>query len=194
MSLSITAVPHPRRTRIWRRRYGYLRCAQYFGGRAAGAVLCAAEHFRQHRQRADHRLQGHQHELRRPRAGCDQPGSSGRRRCDRLRKADDFVAGHGVGFDRRHLHGDQRRRLLLGAEVERHGRQRAGVHRCHQLHAPRRFPGQRQRQSRQRRRLFSDGRRGRFQDRQSARQRAAGAAIPEQLCAGAGDHDDSIRP
>ena len=132
--------------------------------------------------------------LRRPRAGGDQSGPPGRGRRDRLRTADGFVAGHGVGLDRRHLHGDQRRRVLLGAEVERHGRQRTGLHRRHQLHAARRFPGQRQRQSRQRRRLLPDGRRGRFQDRQSARQRAAGAAIPEQLRAGAGDHHHSIRP
>ena len=54
----------------------------------------------------------------------------------------------------------------------------------------RRFPGQCQRQSGQRRRLLPDGRGGRSEDRQPARQRSAGAAVPEQLHSGAGHHRD----
>ncbi len=72
-------------------------------------------------------------------------------------------------------------------------RQRAGVLGHHRLHPPRRLPGQRQRQSGERRRLLSDGRHGRPEDRQPDRQRAGGAAIPEQLHPGAGDLGDPVR-
>jgi hypothetical protein len=54
------------------------------------------------------------------------------------------------------------------------------------------FPGQRQRQPRQRRWLLSDGGDRRPQDRQPDRQRAAGSAISEQLHSGAGDHRHPI--
>ena len=125
--------------------------------------------------------------------GCDDAEPAGRGRRHRLRASDHHHAGHRLGIDRRHQHGDQRRRLLLGAEAHRHRRQRAGLQRRHRLHPPRRFSGQRQRQSGQRRRLLSDGRCGRSEDRQPARQRAAGSAVPEQLRSGAGHHRDSIR-
>ena len=52
----------------------------------------------------------------------------------------------------------------------------------------RRFSGQCQRQSGQWRRILSDGRRGRSEDRKPDRQRSAGPAVPEQLRSGAGHH------
>ena len=128
-------------------------------GGSAGAVLRAAEHFRQHRERLDHRLQGHRHQLRGSDPGRHDAQQAGRRRRRRLLAGHHHHPGHGLGLDGRHQHGDQRRRLLLGAEADLDHRQRAGVRRRHRLHPPRRFPGQRQRQPRQRRRLLSDGRR-----------------------------------
>ena len=118
---------------------------------------------------------------------------AGRRRRHRFRTGDHHHPGHRLGHDRRDQHGDQRRRLLLGAEAVLGGRQRAGVQRRHRLYAPRRLSGQRQRQSGQRRRLLFDGRRRRSQDRQPDRQRSAGAAVPEQFHPGPGHHRHSIR-
>ena len=64
-------VPAGRPDRMWRQCYGYLRCAEYLGWRPAGSILRAAEHFRQHRERLDHRLQGHRYQLRGSRSRCD---------------------------------------------------------------------------------------------------------------------------
>ena len=81
-------------------------------------VLRAAEHFRQHRERLDHRLQGHRHHLRGSDSGCDHAEPAGCRRRDRFRPVHHHHPGHRLGHDGRHQHGDQRRRLLLGAEAD----------------------------------------------------------------------------
>ena len=63
-----------------------------------------------------------------------------------------------------------------------------------QLHAPRRFPAQCQRQSRQRCRILPAGRDRRPQDRKSDWKRAAGSAVSEQFHSGAGDDQDHLCP
>ena len=72
----------------------------------------------------------------------------------------------------RHLHGDQRRRVLRRAEAVELRRQSAGVRRHRPLHPPRRLPARQERLPGQRRRLLPDGHSGRSVDRQPGRQRA----------------------
>ena len=51
-----------------------------------------------------------------------------------LRASDASPRGHRLRIDRRHQHGDQRRRLLLGAEAHRLVDNAAGLQRRHRLH------------------------------------------------------------
>jgi hypothetical protein len=52
------------RTSCWRANHGYLRCVDRRRNRPASPILRAAEHFRQHRQLTNGRLQGNRHLLR----------------------------------------------------------------------------------------------------------------------------------
>ena len=74
-------------------RHGYLRCVDHRSGWSTGTIVRAAEHFRQHRKLADHRLQRNRHEL----SGSGLPGvaepADGRRRHRQLRR-DQHRAGH----------------------------------------------------------------------------------------------------
>ena len=119
----------------------------------------------------------------------DDAQQAGRRRRDRLRASDHHHPGH------RLRHRPSATNMAINGDgffsVQKptgDRRQRADLQRRHRLHPPRRFPGQCQRQSRQRRRLLPDGRRGRSEDRQPARQRSDGAAVSEQFHSGAGHH------
>ena len=152
-----------------------------------------AEHFRQHRECLDHRLQGHRYQLRGSHSGRDRrrtgrsPAASPPSR--RRRSPPRAPSRHRPSPPtwRSTATASSRCRRPPAPSTS------AGLQRRHRLHPPRRFPGQRQRQSRQRRRILPDGRRGRSEDRQPARQRAAGSAVSEQFRSGAGDQRDSIR-
>ena len=101
-------------------------------------------------------------------------------------------AGRRAGGASRDLHGDQRRRLLLGAEARRLQRQLAGVRRRRPLYPPRRLPARQAGLPGQRRRLLPDGHSGRSDHGQPGRLDAGGAAIPERLPARAADHQGGL--
>ena len=186
-------MPAGRPDRMWRQCYGYLRRAQYRGGRPAGSIFRVAEHFRQHREYLHHRLQGHQHQLRGSRSRCDVTQPASRRWRHRLCATNHHHGGHRLRDHRRNQHGHQRRWLLRCDDADQHGRQCAGLQRGNRLHQTRRLSGQCQRQPGQRRRILPDGCFGRPDHRQSGRQRASGSAVSEQFCSGAGHYVDTIR-
>ena len=101
------------------------------------------------------------HELRRSDSG-QHPEQAARRQRDRELALDQHGAGrHPERLDR-HLHGDQRRRLLRRAEAGQLRRQPPGLRRHRPLHPPRRLPARQERLSGQRRRLLPDGHSGRL--------------------------------
>ena len=178
--------PASRPDRIWRKCHGYLRRSYDLRCGPARAVLCAGEHLRQHRQLADHRLQADRHQLPRSDPGHRRQQSARRQRHHRIAR-DQHGAGRRADRVGLHLHGDQRQRLLRGAEARQLQRQPAGVFGRRQLHPPRRLCARQERLPGQRRGLLCRRRSDRSGDRQHDRQRAAGAEIRQRLPAGGAD-------
>ena len=160
--------------------------------RHARAVLRAREYLRQHRQFADHRVQARRYQLRGLDPGQHPEQATGRQRGRKLARDQQRAGRHPERLGR-HLHGDQRRRLLRRRKAGKLRRQQSGVRRHQSLHPARRFPDQQERLSGQRRRLLPDGHSDRPDDRQSGRQRAAVAAVLQRVPAGA-RHDNNPIP
>jgi hypothetical protein len=167
-----------RQERSWRSRHGYLRCSHDRRRGLAGAIVRAAEHFRQYREFADDRLQGNRHELRCRRGGGLRGPAAFRQRAGGIRRHQ-----HGSRLDpvlvRGHQPRHQRQRIVRGGETGVLLGQSARVQRHHRLHAPGRFSGKRGRLSGQRRRLLPDGPAGERHQRKSDRQRPAGSPIQQ---------------
>ncbi len=192
-SLSAGGPQKGRRVSIVEKSHGPVRCSNLCRLRSAGAVLRHAEHIRQYRELADHRLQGHQYQLLRPDPGRLEPEQAGRRRRHCQFASHQQHAGCDPDRLLRHRHGDQRRRLFPGAVAVKLQRQHAGVRWRRSLLAARRFPARRQRLSDQWRRLLPGGHSDRFDHRQSGRYGGRAAAVSKQLPAGQRDDGGAVR-
>ena len=174
--------------RSWRKCNGSLWRTHHVRRRSSCSVLCARKHLRKHRELANDRLQAHRYELPRSHSRYRHQQPARRQRRNQLAR-DQHRAGRrseGGCFD---LHGNQRRRLLRGAEARQLHRQQSCLQRREQLYPPRRLHARQERLSCERRRLLSRRHSDRSDHRQRHRQQPAGAEIRQRLPARAADLD-----